>query len=232
MHIKVSGAAVYDKFMNEVSITAIAIQRTKFPVKKDIRRDLEKEKRVELHLHTKMSILDGITSISEYVDTAKKWGHKAIALTDHSNVQSFPDFFKATKDKAIKPIYGVEFAFVNEADLQIVMNPVDVSFDDAVYTVFDIETTGLSVNFDKVIEIAAVKIKNNQIIAEYQTYVNPEMPISELTTKITSIKNSDLALAPKIDVAIVEFNEFFKFVLSAFKYHLKVAFSKNEKRFF
>ena len=95
-------------------------------------------------------------------------------------------------------------------DIDKILGQIDVSFDDAVYTVFDIETTGLSVNFDKVIEIAAVKIKNNQIIAEYQTYVNPEMPISELTTKITSIKNSDLALAPKIDVAIVEFNEFFK----------------------
>lgn len=210
MHMKVSGAAVYDKFMNEVSITAIAIQRTKFPVKKDIRRDLEKEKRVELHLHTKMSILDGITSITEYVDTAKKWGHKAIALTDHSNVQSFPDFYKATKDGVIKPIYGVEFSFVNEADLQIVKHPIDVSFEDAVYTVFDIETTGLSVNFDKIIEIAAVKIKNNQIVAEYQTYVNPEIPISELTTKITSIKNNDVALAPKIDEAIVEFKEFLK----------------------
>ncbi len=210
MHIKVAGAAVYDKFMNEVSITAISIQRTKFPVIKDTRRDLEKEKRIELHLHTKMSTLDGISSITDYVETAKKWGHKAIALTDHSNVQSFPDLHRATKDKSIKPIYGAEFAFVDEADLQIVKNPVDVSFDDAVYTVFDIETTGLSVNFDKVIEIAAVKIRNNQIVAEYQTYVNPEIPISKLTTKITSIKNSDVALAPKIDEAIIGFNEFFK----------------------
>lgn len=210
MHIKVAGAAVYDKFMHEVSITAISIQRTKFPVQKDMRKDLEKEKRVELHLHTKMSTLDGISSISEYVKTAKKWGHKAIALTDHSNVQAFPDFYKATKDESIKPIYGAEFTFVDQNDLNIVKNPVDITFEDAVYTVFDIETTGLSVNFDKVIEIAAVKIRNNQIVAEYQTYVNPEIPISELTTKITSIKNSDVALAPRIDEVIVEFNEFFK----------------------
>ncbi len=210
MHMKVAGAAVYDKFMGEVSITAISIQRTKFPVQKDMRKDLEKEKRVELHLHTKMSTLDGISSISDYVETAKKWGHKAIALTDHSNVQAFPDFYKATKDESIKPIYGAEFTFINESDLEIVNNPVDIPFEDAVYTVFDIETTGLSVNFDKIIEIAAVKIKNNQVIAEYQTYVNPEIPISELTTKITSIKNNDVALAPKIGEAIVEFNKFFK----------------------
>jgi len=210
MHMKVAGAAVYDKFMNEVSITAISIQRTKFPVQKDMRKDLEKEKRVELHLHTKMSTLDGISSITDYVQTAKKWGHKAIALTDHSNVQAFPDFYKATKDESIKPIYGAEFTFVDQKDLDIVNNPIDIPFDDAVYTVFDIETTGLSVNFDKIIEIAAVKIRNNQIVAEYQSYVNPEIPISEFTTKITSIKNNDVALAPKIDEVIIEFNDFFK----------------------
>jgi len=210
MGIKVSGNASYDTYSGEVIITATVIQRTQFVNIKDHRKDLEKEKRVELHLHSKMSTLDGITSIKDYVDTAKKWGHKAIALTDHSNVQAYPEFYKATKDHAIKPIYGVEFTFINEEDLQIVSNPIDMPFDDAVYTVFDIETTGLSVNFDKIIEIAAVKIKNNQIIEEYQTYVNPERPLSDLTTRITSIRNSDVALAPKIDEVIPEFKKFFE----------------------
>ncbi len=210
MGIKVAGHAAFDKFSDEVTITATVIQRTKFVNIKDFRKDLEKDKRVELHLHSKMSTLDGITAIKDYVDTAKKWGHKAIALTDHANVQSFPDFYKATKDRSIKPIYGVELTFIDEFDLQIAKDPIDVSFDDAVFTVFDIETTGLSVNFDKIIEIAAVKIKNNHIIEEYQTYVNPERPLSVLTTKITSIKNSDVALAPKIDEVIGEFKEFFK----------------------
>ncbi len=210
MGMKVSGFAAYDKFIDEVSITANVIQRTKFVNVKDHRKDLEKDKRVELHLHSKMSTLDGITSITDYVETAKKWGHTAIALTDHSNVQAFPEFYKATKDRGIKPIYGLEVSFVDEFDLQIVKNPIDMPFEDAVYTVFDIETTGLSVNFDKIIEIAAVKIKNNQIIEEFQTYVNPERPISTLTTKITSIKNTDVALAPKIDEVIIDFLEFYK----------------------
>jgi len=210
MGMKVQGHASFDKFSDEVSVTATVIQRTKFVNIKDHRKDLEKEKRVELHLHSKMSTLDGITAISDYVETAKKWGHKAIALTDHANVQAFPEFYKATKDRNIKPIYGVELTFVDDFDLQIVKEPIDMSFDDAVFTVFDIETTGLSVNFDKIIEIAAVKIKNNQIIEEFQTYVNPERSLSALTTKITSIKNPDVALAPKIDEVIVDFKEFFK----------------------
>jgi len=210
MGIKVSGSAAYDTYSDEVSITAMVIQRTKFVNVKDHRKDLEKEKRVELHLHSKMSTLDSITNIEDYVETAKKWGHSAIALTDHSNVQAFPDFFKATKDKKIKPIYGVELTFVNEEDLHIVKNPIDLPLEDAVYTVFDIESTGLSVNFDKIIEIAAVKIKNDHIVEEFQTYVNPERPLSELTTKITSIKNSDVANAPKIDTVIKDFKEFFE----------------------
>jgi len=210
MGIKVSGFAAFDKFSDEVSITANVIQVTKFVNVKDHRKDLEKEKRVELHLHSKMSTLDGLNSIADYVDTAKKWGHTAIALTDHSNVQGFPEFYKATKDRLLKPIYGLEIAFVNEEDLQICNNPIDLPLNDAIYTVFDIETTGLSVNFDKIIEIAAIKIQNNQIIEDYQTYVNPERPISELTTKLTSIKHSDVALAPKIDEVIIEFKKFFE----------------------
>jgi len=210
MGIKVAGNASYDTYSGEVIITATVIQRTKFVNIKDHRKDLEKEKRVELHLHSKMSTLDGITSIIDYVESAKKWGHSAIALTDHGNVQAFPDFYKATKDHAIKPIYGVEFAFVDEKDLQIVQNPIDMPFEDAVYTVFDLETTGLSVNFDKIIEIAAVKIKNNQIVDEYQTYVNPERSLSDLTTRLTSIRNSDVTLAPKIAEVIPEFKKFFE----------------------
>ena len=157
-----------------------------------------------------MSTLDGITGISDYIKAAKKWGHTAIAVTDHGTVQSFPDLYKGTKDKQIKPIYGCEFSFIDERDVRIVQNEVDLLFDKAVYTVFDIETTGLSVNYDKIIEIAAVKIKNNHIVERYNTFVNPEQPLSELTTRLTSIKNSDVALARTIDEVIVEFHEFFK----------------------
>lgn len=210
MLARIKGNATFDNFSGEVSITAMVFERTNYKVSGDTRNDLEDEKRIELHLHTKMSTLDGITGISDYIKTAKKWGHTAIAVTDHGTVQSFPDLYKGTKDKQIKPIYGCELSFIDERDVRIVQNEVDVLFDQAVYTVFDIETTGLSVNYDKIIEIAAVKIKNNHIVERYNTFVNPEQPLSELTTRLTSIKNSDVALARTIDEVIVEFHEFFK----------------------
>ncbi len=225
MLIKVSGNAAYDQFTDEVTIIANKIERTDKVIEADMRIDKETVKRVELHLHSKMSTLDGITSITDYVKTAKKWGHKAIALTDHGNVQGFPDFYHATKDRSIKPIYGAEFSFVNEKDLEVIKHPIDMHIHEATYTVFDIETTGLSVNYDKIIEIAAVRIKNNQIIDEFSTYVNPERPISMITTKITSIKNSDLAVAPTIDQVIQDFYEFSKdTVMVAHNAHFDMGF--------
>lgn len=210
MLARIKGNATFDNFSGEVSVTAMVFERTNYKVAGDTRNDLLDEKRVELHLHTKMSTLDGITGIGDYIKTAKKWGHQAIAVTDHGTVQSFPYLYSGTKDKSIKPIYGCEFTFVDEQDVKIVQNPIDKKFDDCVYTVFDIETTGLSVNYDKIIEIAAVKIENNHIIERYNTFINPERPLSELTTRLTSIKNSDVALARTIDEVIVEFKEFFE----------------------
>ena len=229
MLAKIKGNASYDNFSNEVTVTAIIVERTNYIIPKDPRRDLEKNKRVELHLHTKMSTLDGIDTVKEFVDTAKRWGHTAIAVTDHGTVQSFPEMYKATKDKEIKPIYGCEFTFVDEAMLQIVQNKVDLPFKDATYTVFDIETTGLSVNFDKIIEISAIKIHNNQIIDRFDKFVNPERPLSILTTKLTSIKNSDVALADKIEQVIPEFKEFFKgTVMVAHNAHFDMGFIYSE----
>ncbi len=225
MMAKIKGNASFDKFSDEVTVTAIVFERTNYIIPSDPRRDLAPEKRVELHLHTKMSTLDGIDSIGDFVKTAKKWGHDAIALTDHGNVQAFPELYKATKDKAIKPIYGCEFTFVDEKNLRIVQNPIDLPFNDAVYTVFDIETTGLSVNYDKIIEISAIKVKNNQVIDQYDTFVNPERPISLLTTRLTSIKNADVALAPKIEEVIPKFKEFFEgTVMVAHNAHFDMGF--------
>lgn len=231
MMIKLKGVAQYDQFADEVTITANVIERTDKVIPKDTRKDLAKEKRVELHVHSKMSTLDGINSVSEYVEVAKKWGHSAIAITDHGNVQSFPDFYKATKDGSIKPIYGAEFTFIDENDIRICQNPVDIPLDEAVYTVFDIETTGLSVNFDKIIEIAAIKVQNGQIIDEYTTYVNPERPISVLTTNITSIKNSDVAMAPKIEEVIHDFKNFFNgTIMVAHNAHFDMGFVIEEMK--
>ena len=229
MHAKIKGVAQFDKFSNEITIVANVVEYTNKPVPKDTRRDLNRVKRIELHTHTKMSTLDGIDSVKDYVKQAKLWGHKAIAITDHGNVQGFPELYKTTKDETIKPIYGAEFTFIREEDYEIVKNPIDMPFDDAIYTVFDIETTGLSVNFDKIIEIAAVKIQNNHIIDEYQTYVNPQRELSMLTTRITSIKNVDVVDAPLIDTVIHEFHEFSKdTVLVAHNAHFDVGFIESE----
>jgi DNA polymerase-3 subunit alpha (Gram-positive type) len=229
MLAKVKGNASFDPFSDEVSVTAVVFERTNYVVPKDARTDLAKEKRIELHLHSKMSTLDGIDAITDYVNTAKRWGHSAIALTDRGNVQAFPDLYKATSDKSIKPIYGCELTFIDEAKLQIVQNPVDLPFKDAVYTVFDIETTGLSVNYDRIIEISAIKVKNNQVIDSYNTFVNPERPISALTTRLTSIKNSDVALAKKIEEVIPAFKKFFEgTVMVAHNAHFDMGFIYQE----
>lgn len=229
MHMKLKGVAQYDKFTGEIIIVANIIEYTSKVVPKDIRRDLNRVKRIELHVHSKMSTLDGIDSVKDYVKLAKKWGHKAIAITDHGNVQGFPELYKSSKGEDIKPIYGAEFTFIDEQDYQIVKNPIDMSFEDAVYTVYDIETTGLSVLNDKIIEIAAVKIKDNHIVDEYQTYVNPQRQLSMLTTRLTSIKNSDVINAPLIDSVIHEFHEFSKgTILVAHNAQFDVGFIENE----
>ena len=225
MLVKVKGNAAFDNFSDEVSVTAVVFQRTNIPKPTDPRHDFEPQKRIELHLHTKMSTLDGISAIEDYVDTARRWGHKAIALTDHGNVQAFPDFYKATKDRSIKPIYGVELNFIDEADLDVVQHPIDLPIKDAVFTVFDIETTGLAVQYDKIIEISAVKVKNNQVVERYSTFVNPKQGLSALTTKLTSITNADVAMAPTIDDVIPKFKQFFQgTVMVAHNAHFDMGF--------
>lgn len=209
MHAKVKGVAQYDRYSDSIVVIANVVEYTNKVVPIDTRRDVAPVKRIELRAHSKMSTLDGIDSVKDYVATAKKWGHSAIAITDKGNVQGYPELYKTTKDQSIKPIYGAEFTFIDEADTQIVKNPIDEKLDDAVFTVFDIETTGLSVNYDKIIEIAAVKVKDGQIIDEYQTFVDPERELSMLTTRLTSIKNSDVKGQPKIDTVIKEFKAFF-----------------------
>jgi DNA polymerase-3 subunit alpha (Gram-positive type) len=209
MKAKVKGIAQYDRFTDSVTLIANIIEYTNKPIPKDTRTDTEPVKRIEFHTHTKMTILDGIDSVKDYVKTAKKWGHSAIAITDNGNVQGFPDLFHATEDESIKPIYGAEFTYIDEADIEIAKHVPNTSLDETEYTVFDIETTGLSVNYDKIIEIAAVRIKDGHVVKEYQTYVDPKRRLSELTTKLTSIKNSDLIGAPSIDEVISEFKAFF-----------------------
>lgn len=198
------GSMEYDSYARENQLMAIGVASAKRP---EPRKDYAKEKRVELHLHTKMSTMDGVSTISDYVKQAVSWGHKAIAVTDHASVQAFPEFQKATKGKPIKPIYGME-AYMIDDRLKAVINPNNQRLDDSTYVVFDLETTGLSAKYDKIIEFGAVKVKNGFPVDRYQTFINPEIPLSDFTTSLTGITNNDVKNKPTIEKALPQIINF------------------------
>ena len=203
-YVKVKGEVQYDKYAREINIMAKDISIGSEPPQ---RMDNAEEKRVELHLHTQMSRMDGITTAKEYINRALKWGHKAIAITDHGVVQAFPEAMETARGKDIKVIYGVEAYLIDDLGSAVTM-PRGQLLDDE-FTVFDIETTGLSREKDKITEIGAVKIKDGKIIDKFSTFVNPEMPISEEITKLTGITNEMVKDAPTIKEILPEFMKFF-----------------------
>ncbi len=171
------------------------------------RKDNAEKKRVELHLHTQMSSMDAIIPPDVAVKTAKKWGHPAIAITDHGNVQGFPEAMLAAEKCDMKVIYGMEAYFVNDTAGASTGKISGISLNDEM-VVFDIETTGLSVEDCKIIEIGAVKIKNGEILEEFNMFVNPECEIPANITELTSITNDMVADAPTIDIVLPKFFEF------------------------
>ncbi len=175
------------------------------------RFDSNLEKRVELHAHTKMSVLDSILNVDEYVEQAKRFGHKALGVTDHANCHVLPEFFALCKKNDIKPIAGVEAYFVDDTNLRIV-HPYDEDIDlkKATYVVFDLETTGLSVNYNEIIEIGAVKVKDGMIIDSFSSFVKPKNVISSFITELTSITNEMVANAPSIENIFKDFLAFIK----------------------
>ena len=203
-HVAISGRVQQDKFDNEPFLSPIAIKKISILQ----RMDDADEKRVELHLHTNMSQMDAIITPKELVDTAIRWGHKAIAVTDHGNVQAFPEVMLALeKSKSdLKVLYGTEAYFVNDT-AKCIFGKSYPAFDDEM-VVFDIETTGLSNRTCKIIEIGAVKIKAGKIIDKFNIFVDPEMPIPEEITKLTSITDEDVKGAPKEREALIEFLDF------------------------
>ncbi len=170
------------------------------------RKDNAEQKRVELHLHTNMSVMDALIPPDVAVKTAQKWGHKAVAITDHGNVQGFPEAMLAADKCGMKVIYGMEAYFVNNTASAINGN-YEGDFSDEM-VVFDIETTGLSKADCKITEIGAVKIKNGEIIEKFNTFVNPECHIPEDIQKLTSITDDMVADAPTIDKILPEFLDF------------------------
>lgn len=163
-------------------------------------------KRVELHLHTNMSAMDGINTASEFIEEAKVRGMSAIAITDHGVVQAFPEAYKAAKRNDMKLIYGMEGYFVNDKE-QIVFGDADEKLD-GTFVIVDIETTGLDCNKDKIIEIAACKICNKEIIDEFSSLVNPGIDIPKEIEELTGISNEMVAESPDIKTVLKQFIEF------------------------
>ena len=170
------------------------------------RMDTAEEKRVELHMHTTMSSMDAVTAASKIVERAAKFGHKAVAITDHGVVQAFPDAQIAAKKNNIKVIYGVE-GYLADNGTPIVINGHEESFDDE-YVVFDIETTGFSSKNDKIIEIGAVKLKDGEIVDSFSTFVDPKVNIPYKITELTSITQNMVNGQPTIDEVLPKFMEF------------------------
>ncbi|MEI7027293.1 PolC-type DNA polymerase III [Paenibacillus sp. y28] len=206
--VKVRGRVEYDRFMQVPELVMIPSDLCEVLPPSE-RKDDAEEKRVELHLHTTMSTMDGITPVDEYIKMAAKWGHKAIAITDHYNVQAYPEAAKAAKKHGIKVIYGVEAAVVNDA-VQVVYRPQPIDLADAVYVVFDIETTGLSVTSNKIIELAGVKMQDGKIIEEFGTFVDPNEKIPYHITQLTNITDEMVQGAPQLEEVLPQFLEFVK----------------------
>ena len=207
--LKIKGVTNVDKFDGELVISSV------FGIKKisdftESRKDNAVEKRVELHCHTKMSDMDGVSEVKDLVKRAHDWGHKAIAITDHGVVQAFPDanhyIETLDKDDPFKVIYGVEGYLVD--DLQdVAVNEKGQSLK-GTYVVFDLETTGFSSAKDKIIEIGAVKVENGEITDKYSTFVNPKIPIPFRITQLTSITDEMVMESPEIETILPQFLKF------------------------
>ena len=204
--LKIKGVTTIDRFDSELTIGSV-IGIKKIPSFVSTRMDTSPVKRVELHCHTKMSDMDGVSDVKDIIKRAMKWGHKALAITDHGDVQAFPDANHAIgKDDDFKIIYGMEAYLVD--DLKgLVEHPMGQSFADT-FVVFDLETTGFSPSKNQIIEIGAVKVVNGSITERFSTFVNPKVPIPFEIEQLTSI-NDDMVLdAPTIDEILPKFMEF------------------------
>ncbi len=203
----VQGKFEFDSFSKELNIRPSSMALLKL----HSRKDNAEKKRVELHMHTNMSDMDAITPAAELIKQAYEWGHPAVAITDHGNLQAYPEAMNTIEainrdDEKMKMIYGVEAYFVNDSGT-LVSGCADYLVDGEII-VFDLETTGLNRENDRITEIGAVKLKNRQIVEEFQTFVNPEIPISDKITEITGITDDMVADAPKEKEAVETFIKF------------------------
>ena len=204
--IKIKGVTTMDKFDHEIGLSFLAGMK-KIPDFTTPRLDNSMEKRVELHCHTKMSDMDGVSDVKDIIKRAKSWGHKAIAITDHGAVQAFTAaYHSVSPEDDFKVIYGVEAYLVDDLK-EIITNSKNQSLDDS-YVVFDLETTGFSPNTCKIIEIGAVKVENGTITERFSEFVNPQVPIPFKIEELTGIRDDMVMGAETIEEILPRFMEF------------------------
>ncbi|SNJ03199.1 DNA polymerase III, alpha subunit [Streptococcus pneumoniae] len=205
--LRVRGNVEMNNFTRDLIMNVQDLQEVVHYERKDLMP--EGERRVEFHAHTNMSTMDALPEVEEIVATAAKWGHKAVAITDHGNVQSFPHGYKAAKKAGIQLIYGME-ANIVEDRVPIVYNEVEMDLSEATYVVFDVETTGLSAIYNDLIQVAASKMYKGNVIAEFDEFINPGHPLSAFTTELTGITDDHVKNAKPLEQVLQEFQEFCK----------------------
>ncbi|SDY70700.1 DNA polymerase-3 subunit alpha [Evansella caseinilytica] len=204
MWVKVRGGIQFDTFVRDLVMMARDIQE--IAPNERVDRAPEGEKRVELHLHSPMSQMDAVTPVSKHIAQAKKWGHQAIAITDHAVLQAFPEAYGAGKKHDIKILYGLEANLVDDG-VPIAYNTADRILTEETFVVFDVETTGLSAVYNTIIELAAVKVKDGEIVDRFESFANPHEKLSPLIIDLTGITDDMVADAPEIDDVLRDFHE-------------------------
>ncbi len=228
--IKLAGTAQFDPFAKELGVIANVVIETEGK-KKQERKDLADVKRVELHMHTQMSQMDGMSSAKDLIKRAMKWGMKSIAITDHGVVQAFPDAYKllGRDNPDMKIIYGVE-AYLVPDKTPCVSFPRKQSID-TTYCVLDLETTGLSFRTEKITEVGIMKIRNGEVLEEFECFVNPEKPIPPKVVEVTNITDDMVKDAETIDKVMPKILEFVgDSILVAHNADFDIGFLKHNAR--
>ena len=210
LRAEITGNVQWDDFAHDVVIMADKLILGGEDASRH-RFDYATDKRIELHAHSKMSVLDSILNTNEYVQQAKRYGHKALALTDHSNCHEFPEFFKLAKKAGIKPIAGLEGYYIDDIDEKVALTNEDIDLTNATFVIFDIETTGLNIRFHDIIELGGVKVKHGMILETFSEMIRPvKRPVSNYVTKLNGITQEMVEDGEDIKTALEKFVEFSK----------------------
>ncbi|KHD44738.1 PolC-type DNA polymerase III [Streptococcus hongkongensis] len=205
--LRVQGNIENNQFTKSLTMNVQQVKEIVHHQRKDLMP--EGQKRVEFHAHTNMSTMDALPTVESLIDTAARWGHKAVAITDHGNVQSFPHGYHRARKVGIKAIFGLE-ANIVEDKVPISYDPVDLDLHEGTYVVFDVETTGLSAMNNDLIQIAASKMYKGNILEQFDEFIDPGHPLSAFTTELTGITENHLVGAKPLQQVLEEFQEFCK----------------------